>query len=56
MKSVIITTMVLGSIVGGYLPALWDGSVFSMSSIFLSGAGGLVGIWLGYKMAVRMGL
>ncbi len=41
----------LGSIVGGYFPALWGGSVFSISSILLSGAGALGGIWIGFKVA-----
>ena len=50
-KTFIMTGLFLGSIAGGYLPLLWGGSVFSISSILLSGAGALAGIWLGFKVA-----
>lgn len=53
-KTFIMTGLILGSIAGGYLPMLWGGSVFSFSSLFLSGAGALVGIWLGFKIAQRL--
>lgn len=49
-----MTGLFLGSIAGGYIPLLWGGSVFSLSSIFLSGAGALVGIWLGFKVAQKL--
>jgi hypothetical protein len=48
--------MVFGSFAGSYLPALWGGSIFSLSSILLGAVGGLLGIWAGYKISVRMGL
>ena len=50
-KTFIMAGLFLGSIVGGYFPALWGGSVFSISSILLSGAGALGGIWIGFKVA-----
>ena len=53
-KTFIMTGLFLGSIAGGYVPLLWGGSVFSLSSIFLSGAGALVGIWLGFKVAQKL--
>jgi hypothetical protein len=42
--------LVVGSIAGGYLPVLWGGSVFSITSILTSTAGGLLGIFLGYQI------
>lgn len=54
MKTFVMTGMIVGSIVGGYLPALWGGNVFSMSSLFLSALGAFVGIWAGYKAATRL--
>ena len=48
--------MIIGSSIGGYLPLLWGGSVLSMSSIFLSAVGGFLGIWLGYKTGISIGL
>ena len=56
MKTTIMIFMVLGSFAGSYIPVFWDGSIFSLSSIVLGGIGGLLGIWLGYKIAIRMGL
>jgi hypothetical protein len=53
-KTFIMIGLFLGSIAGGYIPLLWGGSVFSISSILLSGAGALVGIWLGFRVAQRL--
>jgi hypothetical protein len=41
----------VGGAVGGYVPALWGGGVFSMSSIVLSGIGSIAGIWLAFKIS-----
>jgi hypothetical protein len=40
--------LTVGSAVGGYLPALWGGDLISFSSLILSTAGGIAGIWLGF--------
>lgn len=42
--------MTLGSFIGGYLPVIWGGSAFSMSSVILTAVGGFTGIWLGLKL------
>jgi hypothetical protein len=47
-KTLIWIGLTLGSIAGGYLPALWGGDLLSFSSVILSTAGGMLGIWLGY--------
>jgi hypothetical protein len=52
-KTFIMTGLFLGSIAGGYVPALWGGSVFSMSSILLSAVGSFLGIWAGFKIGSR---
>jgi hypothetical protein len=41
--------MTIGSLVGGYIPTLWGAGILSMSGILLSGIGGFVGIWVGYR-------
>jgi hypothetical protein len=41
--------MMIGSFVGGFIPLLWGDSAFSMSAIFFSAIGGIVGIAAGYK-------
>ncbi len=43
--------MIIGSTVGGYIPALWGAGFFSMSSIVLTAVGGFLGIWFGYKIS-----
>ncbi|HXJ83298.1 MAG TPA: hypothetical protein VMS64_32020 [Candidatus Methylomirabilis sp.] len=50
-KSLIWAGMVVGSAVGGYLPALWGGDLLSFTSLILSGVGGIIGIWLGYRFS-----
>jgi predicted MFS family arabinose efflux permease len=39
----------IGSTIGGLLPALWGGSMFSYTSVLLSGVGALVGLWIGAR-------
>jgi hypothetical protein len=50
-KQVIMIGMVIGSVLGGYLPALWGGSVFSVTSILCGGLGGIIGIWVAWKIS-----
>jgi len=51
MRSRIWVGIFIGSTIGGLIPELWGASLFSYSSVFLSGIGALVGMWLGYKMS-----
>lgn len=41
----------IGSTIGGAIPGLWGASMFSISSILLSAVGGILGIWLGFKLS-----
>jgi hypothetical protein len=34
------------------IPWLWGDGMFSYSSVFLSGAGALVGLWVALKIAI----
>ncbi|MFZ1301555.1 MAG: hypothetical protein WAQ27_03190 [Candidatus Microsaccharimonas sp.] len=46
----------VGGIAGAYIPSLWgDTDIFSGWSILFSAIGGLVGIWVGYLVARRIG-
>lgn len=49
-KSLIWIFMGIGSMVGGYLPTLWGENFLSMSSVLLTAVGGILGIWLGFKL------
>jgi len=42
--------MVFGSAIGGYVPVLFGAGAFSFISILGGGAGGILGIWLTYRM------
>lgn len=55
-KVLILTGATLGGIVGAYIPTLLgDTELLDGWSILGSTIGGLVGIWLGYKLAKRIG-
>ena len=43
--------MIVGSTLGGWLPSLWGAGGFSLISILLATVGGLLGIWIGYRIA-----
>jgi phage tail tape-measure protein len=49
-KKLIMLGMVVGSIAGGYLPAVlgFDGLMISLLGSFI---GGILGIWIGYKFS-----
>jgi hypothetical protein len=50
-KTAIWIGVAVFSTIGSYIPALWGGSLFSFTSIILGGAGGILGIYLGYKIS-----
>jgi len=50
-KALIFWGMLIGSVVGGYVPTLWGAGLMSYSSILTSALGALLGIWLGYKLS-----
>jgi len=50
-KKKIILGMFVGSIAGGYLPAIFGSDELSMISLLGSLVGGIVGIWIAYKLS-----
>jgi hypothetical protein len=48
-KKLIMTGMVVGSIVGGYAPSLFGADGF-MASLLGGTAGGVLGIWIAYRL------
>jgi len=48
-RKLITICMVIGAIVGGYIPNIWNAGMFSFSGIIFSALGGFLGIWVGYK-------
>ena len=51
MRTAIWTGILIGSTLGGFIPALWGGDLMSYSGLLLSGAGAFAGLWVGYKMS-----
>jgi hypothetical protein len=49
-KKIIWLLMFVGGTAGSYLPLLWGSSQFSFASIFGSALGGILGIWIGFKI------
>jgi hypothetical protein len=49
MRSSIWIGIFIGSTIGGLIPELWGGDIFSYSGVLLSGAGSFVGLWLGSR-------
>jgi len=41
----------VGSGIGTYIPTLWGAGVFSLPSVILSAIGGVIGIWIGFKIS-----
>jgi len=41
----------VGSTIGGLIPTLWGDSYLSISSVFFTAVGGILGIWLGFKIS-----
>lgn len=56
MKTVILFCMAIFSWIGSYVPVLWGGSLLSIASLACGALGGFLGIWAGYKLALRLGL
>ncbi len=50
-KKLVYLFMTIGSLIGGYVPSLWDAGMFSLSGVIFTAIGGFVGIWAGYKMS-----
>ncbi|HEY9877083.1 MAG TPA: hypothetical protein V6D29_01445 [Leptolyngbyaceae cyanobacterium] len=47
--------MFFGSTLGSYVPAPQSAGTLSLASVFFSVVGGIVGIWLGYRLSKYLG-
>jgi hypothetical protein len=39
----------IGSMIGGFIPLIWDDDMLSYSGVLFSGIGAFVGLWLGSR-------
>lgn len=49
-KRTIWVGMLIGGIIGGYIPLLWGASYFSFASILFNAIGAIIGIWIMFKL------
>lgn len=49
-KKLVMIGMVVGSYIGGFIPALWGASGISFSSVIFNALGGIAGIYIGFKL------
>lgn len=49
-KTVIMLGMIIGSFAGGYVASLFGSAMFSFTSLIGSTVGGVIGIWITFKM------
>ena len=50
-KSIVMMSFVVGSLLGSYLPVLFGVGAFSYTSIITGAIGGVIGIYVGYKLS-----
>lgn len=50
-KPLITIGLIMGSIIGGYIPTFFGAGIFSYSSLLGSGIGAILGIYLAYKLS-----
>ena len=43
--------MIVGTVIGGFVPTLFGESAFSVLSVITTAIGGGLGIWAGFKIA-----
>jgi hypothetical protein len=50
-KQIIYGCMVIGSMIGGWVPSLlWDAGIFDLSVVLTTAVGGVAGIYIGWKI------
>jgi hypothetical protein len=53
-KTIIWICVFLFSTIGGSIPLLFGQSFLSYASLFGNGIGGLIGVWIGYKVGANI--
>jgi len=49
-KTLIMIGMFVGSIAGGYIPVIFGASLLSFTSIIGNAIGGILGVWIAFKL------
>ena len=53
-KFLIYFGLFLGSTLGSFVPALWGADMLSAAGFLWSTLGGIIGVWIGYRIAQRI--
>lgn len=48
--ALVMLGMIIGSIIGGYIPVFFGVGLLSLWSIIFNAIGGVVGIWIAFKL------
>lgn len=43
--------VLVGSVIGGFIPEIWGASALSFSSLLFGVVGAFVGLWLGFRLS-----
>lgn len=43
--------MIIGSSIGSFIPTLWGDDFISFTSVILTAVGGIIGIYIGFKLS-----
>ena len=49
-NKIIVMGTIIGSMIGGYIPYVWESNGFSMASVITTAVGGIIGTWIGLKL------
>lgn len=49
-KQTVYIGVIIGGLIGGYIPSLWGAGLFSFSEVLFGAIGSLAGIWVVYKL------
>ncbi len=50
MRARVWLWVLIGSLIGGFVPEAWGADLTSYSSVLLSGVGGFIGLWAGSNL------
>ena len=50
-RSMIGLCILVGSTVGGFVPALWGASAFGLTSLLMATVGGVAGVFVGARLS-----
>ena len=51
-KRIIYVSMIVGSLLGGWIPSLlWNAGIFDLSGVICTALGGALGIYIGYRIS-----